>query len=380
MQPGKQITKVGPDLGFPFSPAVRAGGFVYLSGTLAIDERGRLISGDIKTQTKRVLDNLIGILRAAGSSPENVAKVNVYLKNASDFPAMNEVYRSYFPQDQPARTTVATSLLFPEALVEVSMVAIPNGGERKVIHPAGWLKSPAPYSYGIRSGDTLFLAGLTSRNNRDNVVVKGDISAQTKTTLENAGEILKAAGMTHADVVGSRVFITDTALFQDMNAAYRSFFPQNPPARATVKTGLVGPDYLVEISMIAIKGGDRQAITTPNADGSPGRPSPNLSSAVRSGGRLYVSGMLGNSEANRGDTTAQTRETLARIARTLKAAGFRWSDVVEGLVYLSDVKSFSAMNEAYREVFSADFPARTTVGAELVAPDGLVEIMFTAVK
>jgi len=107
---------------------------------------------------------------------------------------------------------------------------------------------------------------------------------------------------------------------------------------------------------------------------------PNLSSAIRIGNRLCLSGMLGNTETNRGDLKAQTRETLARIERTLKAAGFDKEHVVDGIVYITDVKSFSAMNEAYREVFNKDFPARATVEAGLVSPDGLIEIMFTAVK
>lgn len=380
LQGGKKVVKVGPDLNLPFSPAVKAGNLVYVAGAVATDEAGRLISGDIKAQTKRTLDNLSQVLKAAGSSMANVASVNVYLKNAADFQAMNEVYRGYWPKDPPARTTVAANIVLPEALVEISMVAIPNGRERKVIHPPDWVKAANPYSYGIQSGDTLFLAGLVSRNGKDNSVVTGDIGVQTRTVLANAGEILKAAGMTHENIVSSRIFITDTAMFQDMNAAYRTSFPKNPPARATVKAALMNPQFLVEITTVAVKGPALEAITTPNADGSLGKLNPNLSSAIRVGDRLYVSGMLGNTEATKSDTKAQTRETLVRIGRTMKAAGFGWGDVVDGVVYITDVKNFGAMNEAYREIFTKDFPARATVESGLVAPDGLVEIMFTAVK
>jgi enamine deaminase RidA (YjgF/YER057c/UK114 family) len=77
---------------------------------------------------------------------------------------------------------------------------------------------------------------------------------------------------------------------------------------------------------------------------------------------------------------AQTTETLARIGRTLTAAGFEWKDVVDAVVYLPDMARFADMNLAYREVFTKDFPARATIGAGLMNPDGLVEIMFTAVK
>jgi 2-iminobutanoate/2-iminopropanoate deaminase len=90
--------------------------------------------------------------------------------------------------------------------------------------------------------------------------------------------------------------------------------------------------------------------------------------------------MVGSTESNKGDMKAQTRESLNNIGRTIKAAGFDWSQVVEGLVYVTDVRRFQAMNEAYRETFTKDFPARTTVGIEIVIPDPLVEIMLTAVK
>jgi reactive intermediate/imine deaminase len=367
-------------LNVPFSTSVEAGDFIYLAGTLASDANGTLVAGDIRVQTKQVLDNLAKVVTGAGSDISQVASVTVYLKNVADFAAMNEVYRAYWPANPPVRTTVITNLIMPDALVEISMVALRRGVERQVIHPAGWIKSANPYSYGIKSGNTLFLAGLISRNGKDNSPIAGDMAAQTRTVLDNAGEILKAAGMSHADVVSSRVYITDTAAFQDMNTAYRAYFPANPPARATVKTGLTAPPYLVEITMTAVKDAGRTVITTPNADGTAGRANPNLSSAIRVGNRLYISGMLGNTDANKGDPAAQTRETMTRIGRTLKAAGFDWTDVVDGVVYLPAVKDFAAMNEGYRGFFTKGFPARATVEAGLVSPDGLVEIMMTAVR
>jgi reactive intermediate/imine deaminase len=376
----KQIIKVGPDAGLPFSPAVKAGGLIYVSGTVAVDASGKVNGNDIKAQTKQTLDNLATTLKAAGSSMANVASVMVYLKSAADFAAMNEVYRTYWSKDPPVRTTVAAPLALPDALVEISMIAIPEGGERVVVHPADWLQSPNPYSYGIKTGNTLFLSGLVSRNGRDNSVVKGDVTTQTKTVLDNAGAILKQAGMSYGDVVSARVFITDTAGFGDMNTAYRSYFKAAPPARATVRAGLMSTDYLVEITMLAVKDASRAPVATPNADGTPAAANPNLSAAIHVGNRLYLSGMLGADATTKGDVKAQTTETLARLGRTLKAAGFDWPHVVEGMVYLTDVSRFADMNGAYRQVLQKDFPARTTIGAGLMNADGLVEIMMTAVK
>jgi 2-iminobutanoate/2-iminopropanoate deaminase len=141
----------------------------------------------------------------------------------------------------------------------------------------------------------------------------------------------------------------------------------------------MGPQYLVEITLTAVRGA-KQPFTTPGPDGTPGKPSAILSSAVTVGNRLYLAGMLGNTAGNKGDAEAQTTEALARIGRTLKAAGYDWSNVVDGIVYVTDVKNFDAMNRAYRAVFAKDFPARATVRTGLVGADGLVEIMFVAAK
>jgi 2-iminobutanoate/2-iminopropanoate deaminase len=378
----KQIITTGGNSTLPFSPAVKADGLIYVAGMLGSDAKGVIAKGDVKAQTRQTLENIGATLKAGGSSLANAASVLVYLRNASDFAAMNEVYSTYWQKDPPARTTVVVTqpLANSDGLIEISMVAVPTGGERIVIHPSDWIRSPSPYSYGIKSGNTLFLAGLVSRNGKDNTTVKGDVPTQTKTVLDNGAAILKEAGMSFADVVASRIYLTDDTQFQAMNAAYRTYFPANPPARATVKAGLTSPDYLVEITMVAVKDPSRKAITTPNADGTPGRPNPNLSSAIQVGRRLYLAGLLGNTDANKGDVKAQTKELLARVERTLKAAGYDWSHVVDGVVYLTDMSRFQDMNAGYREIFSKDFPARATVGTGLMGADGLVEIMFTAVK
>ena len=381
-QSSKQIITTGGNPTLPFSPAVKAGGLIYVAGTLGTGASGALAKGDVRAQTKQALENISATLKAAGSSLPSAASVMVYLRNASDFAAMNEVYATYFPKDPPARTTVVVPqpLANADGLVEIALVAIPAGGERVVVHPSDWNRSPSPYSYGIRTGNTLFLSGLVSRNGKDNTNVKGDITAQTKVVLDNGSAILKQAGMSYGDVVASRVYLTDDTSFQAMNAAYRSYFTAAPPARATVKASLTSPDYLIEIAMVAVKDTSRTAFTTPNADGTPGTPNANLSSAIRVGNRLYVAGITGNTATNKGDVRAQTAEVLGRVGRTLKAAGFEWSNVVDGVVYLPDMTKFQDMNAAYRETFSKDFPARATVGTGLMGADAAVEIMFTAVK
>jgi len=189
-----------------------------------------------------------------------------------------------------------------------------------------------------------------------------------------------ATGLSFADVVSSRVFLTDGAVFDRMNAVYRTRFPADPPARATVITPLVSPDFLIEITMVAVKAPDRAAIITPNDDGSPGRPNANLSSAIRVGPRLFLSGMLGVVPAKGPDAMAQSTETLNRLDRTLTAAGFGWTDVTESVVYLTDVSAAPAVQLGIAARTRGRMPAGTVVGTGLVNPDGRVEIMLTAGK
>ena len=118
-------TSDGPKAIGPYSQAIKANGFVFLSGQIALDPATQqLISGDVAVQTERVLQNLSGILKAAGSSFQQVVKTTVFLKNMSDFAAMNEVYARYFTQAPPARSTVEVARLPKDVLVEIDVIAL----------------------------------------------------------------------------------------------------------------------------------------------------------------------------------------------------------------------------------------------------------------
>jgi 2-iminobutanoate/2-iminopropanoate deaminase len=118
-------TEKGPKALGPYSQAVRANGFIYISGQGAIDPAtGALVAGGIAEQTARALDNLKAIVEAAGSSLDHAVKVTVFLKDMNDFAAMNEVYARYFPKNKPARTTVEVARLPLDLRVEIDMIAL----------------------------------------------------------------------------------------------------------------------------------------------------------------------------------------------------------------------------------------------------------------
>jgi len=109
----------------PYSQAIKANGFVFVSGQIAFDPATQqIIDGDVAAQTDRVLQNLSAILTAAGSSVAQVVKTSVFLKYMADFGAMNEVYARYFGDAPPARSTVAAAGLPRDVLVEIDVIAL----------------------------------------------------------------------------------------------------------------------------------------------------------------------------------------------------------------------------------------------------------------
>lgn len=109
----------------PYSQAIVASGVVYCSGQIPLDPATMtIVEGDIRVQTHRVLDNLSGVLAAAGSSLHHAVKTTVYLSDMADFPAMNEVYATYFADPPPARSTVEVRRLPRDVRVEIDVVAL----------------------------------------------------------------------------------------------------------------------------------------------------------------------------------------------------------------------------------------------------------------
>ena len=108
----------------PYSQAVQAGGFVFVSGQIPIEPKtGNVVQADIKAQTKLVMENAKAILAAAGYGMQDVIKSTIFLKDIADFAAVNEVYGGYFTSDPPARATVEVSRLPKDVAIEIDFIA-----------------------------------------------------------------------------------------------------------------------------------------------------------------------------------------------------------------------------------------------------------------
>ena len=354
-------------LSIPATISAQTPELVFFSDITATSQDGRPLA-TIEEQTTAALDALGAELSAHGLGYEDVVTVNVFLKDTRHFQAMNGIYRGYFAENPPTRATVEADLADRDALVQISAVATPD--ETEVVSPAG-LQSPAlPYSWGIRAGDVLFIAGATSRDPESYQPVRGDVGAQTRRVFGNIGMVLEEAGMGYGDLVSCKVFLDDVRLWGDMNEAYREFVTtDDPPARAAVRGGLMNPAFLVEIQCVAERSDERRVVLR---DGQRRGRSP-LSPAIATGERVWLAGMLAGGE----DIAAQTRNTLANLGATLEAAGMGFSDVADVWVYLTDVRDAEAVLEVLGEVMPEGAPVPTVAGLPLVGRLG-VEIQMMA--
>ena len=119
----KKVISVPDAPKLPFSPAIRAGDYIFVSGQVGfVDAKGKEVKG-IEPQTRLCLENMKRVLVAGGASLDDVVKVTVFLRNEENFAKMNEIYQGYFPEDKPARSTVVAGLALPKILIEMDCIA-----------------------------------------------------------------------------------------------------------------------------------------------------------------------------------------------------------------------------------------------------------------
>ncbi len=359
--------------GSPLSAAIETKDLVYVSGMTGRDPKGGYARGGIEAQTRQTLANIGAALKAAGLGFSHVLSTTVYVTDMRWMPQVDAVYRGHFPGGYPARTVLESMLMTPDALVEISAIAARDPSSKRIIRPDGWPAPSRPESYAVAGGGTLFLSALLPSD-----PLAGDtITTQVEQLMRNQEAILKAAGMSFADLVFSRIYLSDPSLYAGLNEAYRKFVTAVPPARATVHAFPVAPGSLLQIQSAAVPG---SGIGRPSGEG---HTSPIHSFSVKAGNRLYITGMTGRAKDGtfaRGDIRAQTREALNTIGEQLAKHGFTFADVVDSVVWLRDARDFAGMNEVYRNVVKPDPPARATVRIPPASAEALVEIMMVAEK
>jgi|SRR5215831_10153987 2-iminobutanoate/2-iminopropanoate deaminase len=122
----------------PYSQGVRVGSIIFYSGQIPLDPKtGQVVSGGIDVQTRRVMENIGGLLKAEGLGYENVVKTTIFLASMGDFQTVNEIYGGYFKQSPPARSTVQAGALPKNVSIEIEVIAVAGGGDRTVADTSG---------------------------------------------------------------------------------------------------------------------------------------------------------------------------------------------------------------------------------------------------
>jgi reactive intermediate/imine deaminase len=258
-----------------YTEAIRVGNLVFAAGQIANDFVTGVPSeartnpnfpyhgSDIKLQTRYILENLRKTFGAAESSLDNVVKAQVFLRNLHDFNAFDEVWKEYFGDSPPPRTTVdITDLLGsgPDQLLEIDLIAHTNNTTKRLVQS----DAPRPiaaYSEAVVVDGLVFAAGQLASDFKTGVPPEAgtnkafpyygsEIKQQTRYTLNNCRRTFQAAGSSLDNVFKAQVFITDMRNFNAFDEVWKEYF-ETPPARTTVgTTGLLVKDTLVEIDLI----------------------------------------------------------------------------------------------------------------------------------
>lgn len=227
----------------PYSRAIAVGDHLFLAGLVSqTPQTGAVLNGDVKVQTKQILENARTLTEAAGFKMSDMVWGRVWLTDPREFQDMNEIYRTYFGEIPPTRATTRAALASPAYKVEIMLWGIKGQKQR--------LGDANPnLSQAIKVGNYVFLAGLTAGGPAS----RGDILGQTSTVLANIQSLLKSGGVDVPNVITGQVWLSDARNFSAMNEAYVRVFKTDPPARATVGSQLMAADNLIEIAVTAVK-------------------------------------------------------------------------------------------------------------------------------
>jgi reactive intermediate/imine deaminase len=344
----------------PYTPGVVAGDYLYVSGQGARDAEGRM-PATFDEQVTQCLENVKGVIEAAGLTMQHVVFTQVYLSDMSNYDAMNRVYGKYFPAAPPARSTIGVARMPTETPVEITVVAVRDLSSRKVVDVPG-LKTQEPMSMGILTADRLYISGMPGRDLASNTVPQAH-EEQVKLALCYIGRVLKAAGLDYGHVAFVNPYLTKDMPMEVMNRIYANSFEfGNTPARATIVAFSLPAGANVTFAAVAARDlSQRRAVKPKNM-----APSPTASPCVFVADTLYCSAKAGfipgpNSGIYAEAVENQVRQTMRNLLDGLEEAGMSFANVVSTNVYLDNIDDFPKMNKVYGAFFPANPPTRTTV-------------------
>ena len=346
------------------SPAIDAGDYIYVSGQGPQRSDGALPT-TFAEQVRQALDNIKGIVEAAGLTIDHVVYTQVYLEDISKYDEMNRVFGEYFPKTPPARAVLGVARV-PESPIEINAVAVRDLTGLHAIYPPNY-KSTDSVSPGILTRNRLFISSMAGA---DPMIGKipDDPAAQVDLALDHMQAVVKAAGLEMANMVFVNPYLTFNIPTRVMNQRYaRRFEFGNTPARATIEvSGLPGGAH-IEYAGVAVRDlAQRKAVRPKNMP-----PSPTASPCVFAGDTLYCSAKDGFIPGPHGGiyattTQHQLRQTMRNLLDNLEEADMNFDEVVSTNIYLDNLSDQQLFDPIYAEYFALVMPAATTI--QQIAP------------
>jgi enamine deaminase RidA (YjgF/YER057c/UK114 family) len=399
----KSVFNLPTSSGLPYSEAVRAGDLIFASGRLATDYRSgiaakaavdprRPYAGPpaINRQTQFIFEHLEQLLNMAGSSLDELVRVEQFIKYRADAPGFVETRRKFLNIMPPTSSLlVARELELPEARVLVNGIAVASGSSWK---KEDFQTDKVPinqrggYSLAQRAGPLVFLPGNTASDFQTGIHpearvdhtfwFESDIVKQTEFILKTRRIVLEEMGLSLNDVVHATVYLTRVADLPEFEANWRKHFSAEGPAVTIVPVAeLAVVGSVVEISVIALDpstGEKWRIINTEDAS----QPLFRAPQAVKAGPYLFFSGLTA-SDANglaeeatvdkmapyyKSAIKIQARYIFRNVSAICAAAGLSIDDLVACQTILADLNDFFSYLEVWGEAFSVSPPANTVVG------------------
>jgi len=375
---------------YSFSLGLEAPEGIWLSGhsasRFAADHGDVVVTGDIVAQSRVAYEKIAAILAAAGLSLRDVVRTVDYVTvdGIADYPGTAALRRDLFgPQPPVTSTVVVKRLLRPTALIEIEVVAsrggstpIDDGAPVDALHRAT----------ARRVGDLVYLAAqLPLRPGTAVVAAPGNIAGQMRQIYQNAGQLLRAAGLGWDNVVKTVEFLTPAGLprYKETAGVRREFLaPRYPAATGIIMPRLANPEALVQIDFIA----SRQPLAVINP-GWAHYDKLTYSPAIKAGNLLFFAGHGAinpetNASEHPGDIVAQTRYVYSSLMEVLRAAGAGPEAMVKTVEFLTAaaLPRYRETADVRREFFRQPYPTATGIVCEqLVRPEMLIEVDAVAV-
>lgn len=232
----------------PYRPGVWAGDTLYVSGSGGRKPKTNELDATIEGQTKQTMENIGQILAAAGLAHKDAVFTNVYFLDPDGtkgptYGKLNSVYKDFFPLGTaPSRASFCVSKLPGTISVEITLIATRDRANRGRVIPGFAGPSPTSSNGGVLAGDTLYTSGKSGSG--------ATVEKQMRDSLESIRDILKLAGMNMEHVVDAHVYLKDIGQIDAMNAVFKEYFPNNPPARTTVQ---VIQNQLEQVQVVAVR-------------------------------------------------------------------------------------------------------------------------------